>query len=206
MALKPEQAFRERVKALRNDRGWSQAELAHRVSELGEPMDQRIVSNIEAGSRAITLDEAFVFAAALNVPPPLLWLPLGFEDRVEVTSKSKIHPHLALKWFRGNAALASTSLHAINHGEWREAQVPLRLYDKLEDLQHRAQEAGVRVKEAEFEGDDEAAIKARRQLGSAVRQLYRHHRLMEAASVRPPKMPTDWQGIVKRLGIDREET
>jgi transcriptional regulator with XRE-family HTH domain len=206
MALTPQNAFRQQLKALREKRGWSQERLAEKVTELGTPMDQRVVSNIESGTRQdISLDEAFVIAAALNVPPPLLWLPLGAEDRVEITAKSKIHPHLALKWFTGRAPLATTAQKAIGVAEWHEAAEPLRLHDQLEEIQNRARKAESAMHTAEFVEDAKALKGARRGFAIALEGIYRHFDAMRAAGLRPPRLSKEWTQLGKQLGLDRKE-
>jgi transcriptional regulator with XRE-family HTH domain len=206
MALTPQNAFRQQLKALREKRGWSQERLAEKVTELGTPMDQRVVSNIESGTRQdISLDEAFVIAAALNVPPPLLWLPLGAEDRVEITAKSKIHPHLAAQWFTGRAPLATTAQKAIGVAEWHEAAAPLRLFDELEYLQARGLKAWTAIPTAKYVGDEKAGVKARREFAEILTRIYALFDEMRAAGLRPIRLDPKWTQLGKQLGLDRKE-
>jgi transcriptional regulator with XRE-family HTH domain len=50
--------FGERVKALRDDQGWSQAEMAKMLSDKGVPMHPTTVAKIEAGDRSVRINEA----------------------------------------------------------------------------------------------------------------------------------------------------
>jgi transcriptional regulator with XRE-family HTH domain len=66
-----------RVRDLRQQWGWSAAELAERCAEWGHPqLTASVIANIESGRRDkhghrrrdITVDEAFAFARVLQVP------------------------------------------------------------------------------------------------------------------------------------------
>ncbi len=63
-----EQDVGERVRRLRLERGWSQAELAARVSSALPNWAQTTVAKTEAASRPIRVNEAAALAAALGVP------------------------------------------------------------------------------------------------------------------------------------------
>ena len=78
--LAGERLLAQRVKALREARGWSQTDLAQRVSEAGCSIHQTAISRIEKssakdGRRAIALDEAIAFAQAFDVPLDRLIAP-----------------------------------------------------------------------------------------------------------------------------------
>ena len=81
---RPSEAFRERVRDARKARGWSPAELAERVG-----MDRSAVTRIELGpppkGRNVSLDELFVFAFVLGVPPAWLLTPAGSSEVVRIT-------------------------------------------------------------------------------------------------------------------------
>lgn len=208
MALTPQDAFRERMREWRDRRGWNQSELAAEVSKLAVDfsMDQPAISAIESGTRRVTLDEAFVIAAALNVPPPLLWLSLGSERRVQISKKSNIHPLLALKWFTGKAPLATTSRKAIRSAEWHEAAEPLRLYERLETLQEHAVQLEADIRAAEYIGDERAETRARAAFAKALKALVAHRRFMRDAGHNVLlALPEGFEEVVKQLGLDREE-
>jgi transcriptional regulator with XRE-family HTH domain len=74
--MTPGEDFRERVTRMRERAGWSQSELARRVSEqLTRPLSQSALSRIETGDRAVTIDEAYALAFAFNVEPAELIAP-----------------------------------------------------------------------------------------------------------------------------------
>ncbi len=63
----PEQAFAEGVRAMRQARGWSQAELAVRLGEYGFRMHQTTVAKLEAGERPIRINEAAALCTLFGV-------------------------------------------------------------------------------------------------------------------------------------------
>lgn len=65
--------FGRRLKEVRQGRGWSQGELAKRITDAGFPMHQSAVSKIEAATRATPVDEVFVLAVVLGVEIPELF-------------------------------------------------------------------------------------------------------------------------------------
>jgi transcriptional regulator with XRE-family HTH domain len=68
----PSTLVARRVRSLREERQWTQAQLADRMNDLGEPLHQTAVAKIEAEDRRVTVDELFVLAAALDVSPVAL--------------------------------------------------------------------------------------------------------------------------------------
>src|SRR6202035_6197156 len=71
----PSQVLARQVRALRKRLDWTQEDLAWRLQELGTSMDQSMVARIENGKRAVSLDEMFVLAGALDVSPAALVMP-----------------------------------------------------------------------------------------------------------------------------------
>jgi transcriptional regulator with XRE-family HTH domain len=61
-----EAAFAKNVKAARERRGWSQTELAKRLTARLLPFHQQQIQRIEAGSRPVRLNEAIVLAEVLG--------------------------------------------------------------------------------------------------------------------------------------------
>jgi transcriptional regulator with XRE-family HTH domain len=64
--------FRKQLRREREGRGWSQADVAKRLSDNGIPMYGTTVAKIESGERAVRVDEAAGIADLLEVP--LDWL------------------------------------------------------------------------------------------------------------------------------------
>lgn len=74
----PTRIVAERIKWLRSRRGWSGADLATELQDLGINWSQSIVANLESGRRPyVTVDELFALARALGVSPMAL---VGMDD------------------------------------------------------------------------------------------------------------------------------
>ncbi|MCZ4301351.1 helix-turn-helix domain-containing protein [Microbacterium oxydans] len=65
-------AFGARVRELRNEKGWSQEDFAHRAN-----LDRTYVSGIERGTRNPTLDIIHRLAETLDVSPSALFVGLS---------------------------------------------------------------------------------------------------------------------------------
>lgn len=72
----PTRVVAERVKWLRTRRGWSGADLATEMQDLGVKWSQSIVANLESGRRPdVTVVELFALAYAFSVSPLALLFP-----------------------------------------------------------------------------------------------------------------------------------
>ncbi len=60
------------VAAEREARGWEQRELAERLTHVGRPMSQPVVSRIESGTRRIDVDDLAALALVFSVSPATL--------------------------------------------------------------------------------------------------------------------------------------
>jgi len=106
------EVFAERVHAVRKSRGWTQQELANRLAELGAALHQTAVAKVENGTRKVSLDDAFLFATALEVSPTwLVTMPSG-TDPVAVAPKVQCSPAVVRGWLRGAAPLPGHSARA----------------------------------------------------------------------------------------------
>lgn len=196
------QVFPLQLQKWRNRRGLTTQALADRMGELGEPIHPSAITKIESGARKVSLDEAFAFAAALNVPPPTLLLPLdGQQRRVRITAKSDIHPHLALDWIAGDRELTTTRGYSIGLGEWKEAVHHVHLYRDLRAAQDAVNDASRSVTHSEFVKDKEGERKARRQYADALGDLAGVLDQMEAAGIRPPEPPKEWVPDMAKLNL-----
>lgn len=71
-ALLPSEAFAEQMREARLERGWSLADMSDRLRDrFGVGMHRSTVDKLERGrkARSVSLDDAFVIAAALDVAP-----------------------------------------------------------------------------------------------------------------------------------------
>lgn len=92
-----EHLFGALVRWFREDRGWSQRELARRLAAVGwtapEPT-QSVVARIEAATRPLRLNEAPLIAHALGVP--LMDLMPDHIDQYEIDDTERVHRQRAI--------------------------------------------------------------------------------------------------------------
>jgi transcriptional regulator with XRE-family HTH domain len=96
--------FAKRLREMREERGWSQAKLSRRVTELGYRLDKAAMSRIEGGQRTVTLEDAVALAAALGVPLPALFVGEETEE-VEITSEIRVRTPFLNGWLAGKMPL-----------------------------------------------------------------------------------------------------
>jgi transcriptional regulator with XRE-family HTH domain len=102
--MRPSENFTRRLREARTRRGWTQAELAKRVTALGHSLDKTAVTKLEGGNRKVTLDDAVALAAALDVPVLSLLLPA--EGDAALTRKLAIPFPFARAWMSGQLPLS----------------------------------------------------------------------------------------------------
>lgn len=195
MAGKPiSQVFSERMRAVREDKRVNLRELAAKLKdEHGFAIDYTTLHKIETGSRQVKLDEVFAIAAALDCPPPLLLLPIGTDDRVQVTAKSVIDPTLAWDWLAGVAPLASSEQKAIHSSEWWRTAEPLRMYAQLREKQRSVRIFEAMVDKRVATGATEAEKEAREGLAEALDELQALVTEMKKAGLKLPRFPKEWK-------------
>ncbi|HTJ68766.1 MAG TPA: helix-turn-helix transcriptional regulator [Actinospica sp.] len=106
----------DRIRATRKRRGWSAQKLADQLAAAGAPeLSMFVISNIESGRRKadgkrrreVSVDELFLIAYVLGVPPVHLLVPdEDSETPVEVAPGARVDgPNLMLRWIRGDQTL-----------------------------------------------------------------------------------------------------
>lgn len=195
-------ALGRQLRRIRKRKGWTQQQLSAELDELGFVVHPTAILKIEKGTRAVTVDEWLGLAAALSVPPPLLLLPLGSEHRVEITQKSRIHPHLALEWVTGDECLPSTERKMIRRGEWLQASRPLRLYRQFREIWEDKLQAVSAVSRARAIGDADQIREAERGYADALERLHGHLERMVSEGVDPPGQTRQAIADMKVLGLD----
>jgi transcriptional regulator with XRE-family HTH domain len=101
--LTPAATVAQQIRRFREQRGWSAAFVAARCAVLGMPtLDRSAIANIEIGRRRrIGVDELLVLAAALDVAPMHLLVPL--DDRPYVVTPTRVtNAGRVREWVRGN--------------------------------------------------------------------------------------------------------
>lgn len=90
---KADERFAARTKRERERRGWRQEDLAIRVAAEGLSLHATAFSKIEAGQRAVSLDDAVCIAAAFDVP--LTYLLLSDDPGVIARELEEVQAGLA---------------------------------------------------------------------------------------------------------------
>lgn len=67
-ALDHEARMGRRMQMLREERGWSQADLAERLAEVGWPVHQTTVAKLEAGRRPLRVAEVYALSLIFRIP------------------------------------------------------------------------------------------------------------------------------------------
>ncbi|MBA2641802.1 MAG: helix-turn-helix transcriptional regulator [Actinobacteria bacterium] len=198
-AKRPSEVMADQISVWREKRRLTVEQLSKRITALGGHLGRVAITKIENGKRGISLDEALLLAAALNVPPPLLVFPLKRGEHVAVTPKSTIHADLATQWLAGVGPLATTAREAIGYAEWKDAARPLRLYERLHDAQDAAHRAHADLRRSAYVGDDSALQTARGRFADRLRAVLGVHDDMRADDLTPPKLPDEWAAELERL-------
>jgi transcriptional regulator with XRE-family HTH domain len=126
------------IRRYRDARGLSGQQLSERCAALGAPIHRSVIANLENGRRPnVSITELLVLAAALDVPPLLLVLPVGRQDDVEILPGQEVTTAQAVMWLSGQGDLHLTPAGA--DVLWNDAGlVPLvieheRLVDDLQE-------------------------------------------------------------------------
>lgn len=95
----PAEVLAKKVLELRNRRGWTQDELAKRMTKLGVAWGRTTIAKVEHGDRQVTVDELICLARALNTQPAAL-----LTDDVEqlLTPTTRVSPQAFWQWMTGH--------------------------------------------------------------------------------------------------------
>lgn len=94
----------QRVEQVRKARGLSQRDVAQALGALGISLHQTAIAKIENGERKVTVEEALLLAAVLNVAPANLFLPLA--DNIDMAlGTMTLSSGEMRQWIRGRAPL-----------------------------------------------------------------------------------------------------
>jgi transcriptional regulator with XRE-family HTH domain len=104
-AKRPSEVFGAQMGTVRGRRGLSLQDLADRLTRLGFPMDRTTLNKLENGRRGLSLDEALAIAAALDVSPLHLFVPIMDSEQLEIAPKVTAGAVRARKWLRGEQPL-----------------------------------------------------------------------------------------------------
>lgn len=102
----PELVFGERLKAIRQRRGWTQAQMAEMCADFGEPIDRSVIAKIEGGKRGVGLNEALTLSAVLVVSPVFMFFPEDPREKVAIGALVRPAAGTARKWVQGHRPLS----------------------------------------------------------------------------------------------------
>jgi len=97
----------QRVRELRDARGWSARALADQLADIGFPqLNRSTVASIESGRRSyVTVDEVLAFAVVFHVSPNALIFPSELSEEVALTPTTSASAESAWRWATGDTPL-----------------------------------------------------------------------------------------------------
>jgi transcriptional regulator with XRE-family HTH domain len=193
----PSKVFSRRLAVERRRLGWTAQRLSDETKRLGMTISRSTIAKIESGARGekgVTIDEAAVLAVALDVPLPLLFLPIDTGGTVALTPTTIVDGWRAFEWMAQDLPLPGTRPEP-GVGNWQ-----LTAWLSWSEAHASADSALSAAKAAEFDGDADAVRKAKGQLRAALRQLRRAIDGLKHAGV-PDRTHKDFHEMMKEAGI-----
>jgi transcriptional regulator with XRE-family HTH domain len=137
----PEEVFRRRLQEAREARGgMSQRDLAARLADIGYRLSQSAITRIERGERKVSLGEAIALAAALDVAPVHMFLPIEGDQPVRLAPALEVKPDQARAWATGRRPLDPANVRFYSYQQphiadlEREEGLGERFMARLRDL------------------------------------------------------------------------
>lgn len=124
----PSEVLAARVVELRKRHGWSQAELADRMSSYGLGWGPTTVTKVEKGDRQVSVDEFVALAYVLGVSPAALVTPTAYRAGLAVTPNTTLAGPTVWRWFCGTFPTG-----AVPYGgflSFDEGEARTRFYDE----------------------------------------------------------------------------
>jgi transcriptional regulator with XRE-family HTH domain len=90
-----------RVRALREQRGWTYKQLADRLAAVGRPIPTLGLRKIESADRRVDIDDAVGLAVVFEVNVSTLMLPLTTSGEVQMTAAGTVSAYRAWMWADG---------------------------------------------------------------------------------------------------------
>ena len=79
--------------------------MANRLAEMGEPIDRATLARTESEARGLSLDDALLYAAALDASPVGLLFPKDDDAPVALGPQFRVRSEYARRWLMGLAPL-----------------------------------------------------------------------------------------------------
>jgi hypothetical protein len=182
----------------------SMQQLADRTAELGMPIPQSVLANLESGRRdTVAVAEVLVLAAALDISPIELIFPVGFDEQTEILPGREVDPLTAMRWFAGERVLhivdEGTILREPDTTERSSPYLAKQHYDLIEYLRTQEAVAAHAMADASAESADDSARAAASHLMKSVADLREFMREplrrvraeMRERGMIPPDLPAD---------------
>jgi transcriptional regulator with XRE-family HTH domain len=126
-AITPSEAVRSQMATIRNAKepSWTAVALARRLKELGLPhLDQSTIAKIESNRRQLKIDEMLGLAAALDVAPVHLLVPVKKAQVQVVPTTTRTHAAGEVRaWIRGDRPLGGVVLDRDFFLDWQPDEV-----------------------------------------------------------------------------------
>lgn len=175
------EAIAAQIRKHRLRKGWSVRRLAEECERLGMPtLTEASLGNIERGQREdakrtqrrVLVEELAVLAAALDVPPILLTVPLGGEPAVQVLPDRTMSTWEAMKWWTGEAPTGPARPGEGGFPHVRSVDSTIEFYREHDQCIHSVQSWPVRSE-------------------TSVKRLLDLRTHMRRAGILPPELPSD---------------
>lgn len=168
--------------------------LADRCTDLGWPIKRSVLSNLESGYReTITVPELFVIAAALEVPPLLLLLPLGHADKVEILPGVEVSVAEALRWLTGERPLPGTRWEGLSTEDGSPTVAAFQTHQRYVDgaVNHRRNVQLIRRGALGPQWTEQDAEQSARDADHWETQLRNLRVMMRGRGLTPPPLPPE---------------
>jgi hypothetical protein len=197
-----------RTPVRRNRPGLTQDELAARTDAIGHPIGRVAIANIEAAGRPesinknrtrganATLMDVLVLAIALDVPPLLLFIPLGDDEDVSLGAL-RFRTPLMIEWAQGLCEPIPSHGQISSRGvAWDRNAAPLGTFRELRSLQNAAYQAENRLEVSGSDAD-------RADFDGRLRDLNFYLKGMARSGVSTPGLPDGW--IARIIELERRQ-
>jgi transcriptional regulator with XRE-family HTH domain len=104
-SLRPSEVFADNLRGIRERRRWTQQDLADRLAELGAPTDRATIARTETRQRGVSLDDAFLYAAAVGASPLTMTTVSAEGNPIAIAPNLHHTPYDTRDWIRGNLEL-----------------------------------------------------------------------------------------------------
>jgi transcriptional regulator with XRE-family HTH domain len=178
----------EQVTTLRKKRGVTAQRLADDLNKLGIDWTRDTVTKFETRRRgSIDVTELFALALVLNVPPPLLIIPIDAKT-VPVIPDDNVSAYRTWLWLLGEHPITDTG-----GGHWLDAGLPVRLVHRHFDAERNVGNALSGLDDGDYlaaQGLDAQLIRdrSRKQLTEGVLELRQVRAEMRGWGMPPPQL------------------